>query len=129
MAPTAEESSRIAANRQAMAEYNEKVIAEFRANGGKVGGMMEGMPVILITCTGAKSGRQITRPLVYSRDGNRCVIVASYAGGPHNPPWYHNLIKNPLCTVEIGTEKFRARATPTTGAGRGRWGRAGVPPR
>ena len=124
MPPSAEEareaSARLAADRKAMDEYNQNVIKEFRANGGKVGGMMQGRPVILITSTGAKTGRELTRPLVYSRDGSRCVIVASYAGGPHNPPWYHNLVKNPVCTVEIGTEKFRARATPTTGAERER---------
>jgi deazaflavin-dependent oxidoreductase (nitroreductase family) len=54
------------------------------------------------------------RPLVYTRDGERFVIVASFAGGPHNPHWYHNLIANPVATVEIGTETFKVRAKPAT---------------
>lgn len=101
-------------------DFNQGVIKEFRANQGVVGGQMKGMPVMLLTTTGAKSGRTITKPLVYTKDGNRVVIVASFAGGPKNPPWYHNLLKNPLATVEIGTEKFQARATPTSGEERTR---------
>jgi deazaflavin-dependent oxidoreductase (nitroreductase family) len=94
-------------------DFNRKVIEEFRANQGVVGGQMKGMPVMLLTTTGAKSGRSLTRPLVYTKDGDRVVIVASFAGGPHNPPWYHNLRKNPEATVEIGGETFRVRATET----------------
>jgi deazaflavin-dependent oxidoreductase (nitroreductase family) len=95
----------------AMDEFNEGVIKEFRANQGVVGGQMKGMPVLLITMTGAKTGRTLTKPLVYSRDGDRIVIIASYAGAPHNPPWYHNLLANPVVTVELGAETFKARAT------------------
>jgi deazaflavin-dependent oxidoreductase (nitroreductase family) len=100
--------------------FNQAVIKEFRANQGKVGGQMEGMPVMLLTMTGAKTGRSLVRPLVYTRDGDRIVIVASFAGAPHNPPWYHNLIANPVATVEIGAETFKVRATPVTGAERER---------
>ncbi len=101
-------------------DFNQAVIKEFRANNGKVGGQMEGMPMILVTMTGAKSGRTIVKPLVYSKDGDRVVIVASFAGAPNNPPWYHNLMKNPVATVEIGTEKFQVRAKATSGEERER---------
>lgn len=101
-------------------DFNQGVIKEFHENGGVVGGQMKGMPVMLLTTTGAKTGRTLTRPLVYTRDGDKVVIVASFAGGPHNPPWYHNLRANPVATVEIGTEKYQARATETQGAERER---------
>jgi deazaflavin-dependent oxidoreductase (nitroreductase family) len=97
-----------------MNEFNRKIIEEFRANAGKVGGPFAGAPMILITHKGAKSGRSYTTPLVYSRDGDRFVIVASKAGAPNNPAWYHNLVTNPTVTVEIGTEKFQARASVTS---------------
>ena len=108
------------ANPRAIDEMNQAVIGEFRANQGKVSGAMEGMPILLLTMTGAKSGRTLIRPLCYSRDGDSLVIIASYGGAPHNPPWYHNLIANPVVTVEVGAEKFKARATQTSGAERQR---------
>lgn len=101
-------------------EYNKQVITEFRANEGKVGGQMENMSVILLTMTGAKSGRTITKPLVYTTDGERIVVIASFAGAPHHPGWYHNLVANPEVTLEIGTERFRARAEVTSGEERQR---------
>ncbi|HTT75864.1 MAG TPA: nitroreductase family deazaflavin-dependent oxidoreductase [Candidatus Binataceae bacterium] len=105
---------------RAMDELNQGVIKEFRANQGIVSGAMEGMPILLLTMTGAKSGRTLTRPLCYSRDGGRVIIIASYGGAPGNPPWYHNLLANPLVTVELGTEKFKARAAEAHGAERQR---------
>ena len=101
-------------------EFNKKVIAEFRANQGKVGGQMENMPVMLLTMTGAKTGRTITKPLVYTTDGDRIVIIASFAGAPKNPAWHNNLVANPEVTVEVGTEKFRAKAEVTSGEERQR---------
>lgn len=101
-------------------DFNQQVIKEFRANQGKVGGQLANMPVLLLTTTGAKSGREITKPLVYTTDGDRIVIIASFAGGPKNPPWYYNLIANPEATVEVGSERFRVRATVTTGEERQR---------
>lgn len=101
-------------------EYNTRVIAEFRANQGKVGGQMENMPVVLLTMTGAKSGRTITKPLVYTTDGERVVVIASFAGAPHHPAWYHNLVAHPEVTLEIGSERFRARAEVTSGEERQR---------
>ncbi|NOT57265.1 MAG: nitroreductase family deazaflavin-dependent oxidoreductase [Deltaproteobacteria bacterium] len=101
-------------------DFNQQVINEFRANQGKVGGQLGNMPVLLLTATGAKSGRTITKPLVYSKDGDRIVIIASFAGGPKSPPWYFNLVANPEATVEVGTERFRVRATVTSGEERER---------
>ena len=99
----------------AMAEFNRKIMEEFHANGGKVGGQFAGAPMILLTTTGAKTGRSFTTPLVYSKDGDRFVIIASKAGAPTNPAWYHNLLAHPTVTVEIGTDKFQAKATPAKG--------------
>ena len=101
-------------------DFNQQVMKEFRANQGKAGGQLAHMPLLLLTTTGAKSGRAITKPLVYTRDGDRIVIVASFAGGPKNPPWYHNLVANPEATVELGSERFRVRATATSGEERQR---------
>jgi len=114
------DTERLIANPRAIDELNQSVIEEFHANRGKVGGPLAGMPVLLLTMTGAKTGRTLVRPLCYSRDGDRLVIIASYGGAPHNPPWYHNLVANPVVTVEVGTEKFKARATQTAGAERER---------
>ncbi|HEY1852213.1 MAG TPA: nitroreductase family deazaflavin-dependent oxidoreductase [Candidatus Binataceae bacterium] len=101
-------------------QFNLKVIDEFRANGGKVGKPFEGMPMVLVTVTGAKSGKTYTTPLVYSKDGDRFVIIASMAGAPNNPDWYHNIKANPAVTLEIGTERFQAKATVTSGEERER---------
>ena len=101
-------------------DFNQQVISEFRANQGKVGGQLANMPVLLLTTTGAKSGRTLTKPLVYTTDGDRLVVLASFAGGPKNPPWYHNLVANPVATVELGSERFRVRAAVTAGEERQR---------
>lgn len=104
----------------AMNDFNQKVIEEFRANAGKVGGQFAGAPMVLLTTRGAKTGQTYVKPLVYSRDGNKYVIIASFAGGPKNPSWYHNLVANPTVTLEIGAEKFQARASIASGADRER---------
>jgi deazaflavin-dependent oxidoreductase (nitroreductase family) len=101
-------------------EFNQKVIDEFRANAGKVGGMFEGMPMVLLTVKGAKSSKTYTTPLVYSKDGARYVLIASMAGAPNNPDWYHNIKTNPNVTLEIGAERFAAKATVTSGEERER---------
>ncbi|HEY2486411.1 MAG TPA: nitroreductase family deazaflavin-dependent oxidoreductase [Candidatus Binataceae bacterium] len=103
-----------------MKEINRKVIEEFRGNGGNVGGQFAGAPMVLLTTKGAKSGKTYVNPLVYSRDGDKYVIIASYAGGPKNPSWYHNLVAHPTPTVEIGGERFQAKATFPSGAERER---------
>jgi deazaflavin-dependent oxidoreductase (nitroreductase family) len=101
-------------------QFNQKIIAEFRANGGKVGKPFEGMPMVLVTMKGAKSGKAYTMPLVYSKDGDRYVIIASMAGAPNNPDWYHNIKTHPEVTLEIGTERFQAKANITSGEERER---------
>ena len=97
-----------------MSEYNnfnQQIIEEFRANGGKVGGQFAGAPMLLLTTIGAKSGQPRTSPMVYTTDGDRMVVIASKGGAPTNPAWFHNLVANPIVTVERGTEQFQARAT------------------
>ena len=101
-------------------DFNQRVISEFRANQGKVSGQLANMPVLLLTMTGARSGRTITKPLVYTTDGDRLVVIASFAGAPKHPAWYHNLVANPEATVELGSERFQVRATVTSGEERQR---------
>jgi deazaflavin-dependent oxidoreductase (nitroreductase family) len=98
-----------------MSDFNRKVIEEFRANEGKVGGPFEGAPVLLLTSTGAKSGEQRTTPVVYQPDGERMVIFASKAGTPNNPAWFHNLRANPTATVEVGSDTVEVEAVITDG--------------
>lgn len=99
-----------------MSDFNANVIKEFRANGGKVGGMFEGRTnMVLITTTGAKSGRETTNPLVYVPDTDRIVIIASNGGDDKHPAWYHNLRADPELTVELGTETYTGKAEFVTG--------------
>ena len=98
-----------------MSDFNRKVIDEFRANEGKVGGPFEGAPVLLLTSTGAKSGEQRTTPVVSQPDGERMVIFASKAGAPENPAWFHNLRANPTATVEVGADTVEVDALITDG--------------
>ena len=100
--------------------FNQALIAEFRANEGKVGGQFAGRPLLLLSTTGARSGQTRTSPLAYTTDGERYVIIASKGGAPSHPDWYHNLVANPLVTVEVGTEQFQARATVAEGEERTR---------
>jgi deazaflavin-dependent oxidoreductase (nitroreductase family) len=93
-----------------MKEFNNGIIKDFRANGGKVGGQFAGAPLLILTTKGAKSGVSRENPLAYLEDKGRYVIIASYAGAPTNPPWYYNLVANPTVTVEVGDQKFTARA-------------------
>jgi deazaflavin-dependent oxidoreductase (nitroreductase family) len=101
------------------AEYRELtngIIAEFRAAGGHVGGILEGLPLILLTTTGVKSGLPRTTPVAYHLDGDRLILVAAKAGDtPRHPDWFLNLRANPDVTVELGRELFPARATILTG--------------
>jgi deazaflavin-dependent oxidoreductase (nitroreductase family) len=92
-------------------EFNEGVIAEFRANDGRCGGRFEGNPMVLLTTTGARTGLARTSPITYTTDGDRIVLIASKAGGPSHPAWYHNLVADPEVTVEVGTERWRGRAS------------------
>ncbi len=100
--------------------FNRRLIEEFRANGGKVGGMFAGAPLLLLTTIGAKSGQPRVAPLAYTTDNGRLVIIASKGGAPTNPDWFHNLRANPDVTVEVGTDTFAARATIPEGTERQR---------
>ena len=84
--------------------WNRKVIDEFRANEGRVGGSFEGAPMVLLHTMGARSGKERVNPLMYLPEGDRIVVFASKGGAPDNPDWYHNLVANPDVTVEVGTE-------------------------
>ena len=90
--------------------FNKAIIDEFRANNGVVGGQFAGAPLLLLSTTGAKSGLARVNPLVYLADDDRQVIIASFAGAPTSPPWYHNLLANPEVGVEMGSENFKASA-------------------
>ena len=100
-------------------EFDERVIAEFRANQGRVGGALAGTPIILIHHVGARSGTERVTPLAYSSQAEgRLVIVASNGGSPTHPAWYHNLKAHPTIEVEVGTETFTVVAEEVRGATR-----------
>ncbi|WP_405424702.1 nitroreductase/quinone reductase family protein [Streptomyces erythrochromogenes] len=101
-----------------MSSFNQNVIEEFRANAGKVGGPFEGAELLLLTTTGARSGKPHTVPLGFLRDGGTPLVVASAAGADRHPAWYHNLLARPLVQVETGTEEYEAVAVPAAGARR-----------
>lgn len=100
--------------------WNSNIIEEFRANDGQVGGDFLGKPVLLLHTIGAKSGQERINPLVYSVDDDRIVIIASFAGAPRHPDWFHNILSQQDVTLEVGTDTFRARATVTEGEERQR---------
>jgi deazaflavin-dependent oxidoreductase (nitroreductase family) len=100
-------------------EFTENVIAEFRANRGRVGGELADTPIILIHHIGAKTRTKRVTPLAYSLQPDASlVIAASNAGSPTHPAWYHNLRAHPTVDVELGTEAFTARAEEVTGRAR-----------
>jgi deazaflavin-dependent oxidoreductase (nitroreductase family) len=103
-----------------MSSYNDAIIAEFRANEGKVGGNFAGAPLLLLTSTGAKSGKPHTAPMMYLADGDRWLVFASYAGAPNNPAWYHNVVAHPDAVVEVGTETVEVTAVVLEGEERDR---------
>src|SRR6185436_19888113 len=92
-------------------DWNKNIIEEFRANGGKVGGRFAGRTLLLLHTIGAKSQQARVNPVAYIRDGERLVVIASKAGAPTNPDWYHNVLAHPTVTVEVGTEQLQAHAT------------------
>ncbi len=108
------------------ADYNAKIVEEFRANEGRVGGPFEGMTMLLLHHAGAKSGQERINPLAYNRDKGRYVVFASKGGAPANPAWYHNVKANPNVTIEVGTQTIQAVASEATGEERDRLYRAQV---
>jgi deazaflavin-dependent oxidoreductase (nitroreductase family) len=101
-----------------MNDFNTKIIEEFRANGGKMSGPFNGVPVVLVNTIGAKSGKTRTIPLAYLPDGDRIVIFASKGGAPTNPDWFHNLRAHPDITIEVGDETRDVTAVVVEGAER-----------
>jgi deazaflavin-dependent oxidoreductase (nitroreductase family) len=99
-------------------DWNKQIIAEFRENGGKVGGPFEGATMLLLHHVGARSGTERVTPLVYFPDGDRMVIVASAAGAPKNPDWYHNVKASPRVDVEVSTDTVAVEAQELVGAER-----------
>lgn len=98
----------------AMRERNRQVIEQFRA-----GGPIEGMHrerLLLLTTTGARSGKPYTTPMMFHRDGDRLLVIASNVGAPRHPDWYTNLVADPHVTVEVGDERYEAIAEPAAGA-------------
>ncbi|WP_369215977.1 nitroreductase/quinone reductase family protein, partial [Streptomyces flavofungini] len=102
------------------ASFNQSVVAEFRANGGKVGGPFEGAELLLLTTTGAKSGKEHTTPLGFVRDGGLLLVVGSNLGAARHPDWYHNVLARPTVRVELGRGEFQAIAVPAEGERRDR---------
>lgn len=101
--------------------FDQDIIDQFRANSGRLlTGPFAGRTLLLLTTTGARTGKLLTKPLGFTRDGDRYVVIASKGGSPTNPAWYHNLVANPLVTLEVGAERFTARASVAEGAERER---------
>jgi len=94
-----------------MQDYNAKIIEEFRANAGVVGGPFQGLTMLLLHHRGAKSGTERVSPLAYQQlDDGSLAVFGSKGGAPENPAWFHNLVANPDASVEVGTESFAVRA-------------------
>ena len=101
-----------------IAEVNRRVIEQFRA-GGEIEGMhREGL--VLLTTVGARTGRRRTTPMMFHREGDRVLVIASNVGAPKHPDWYLNLVANPRVTVEVGEETYDALASPAEGEERER---------
>jgi len=102
-------------------KFNEGVVEQFRANQGQIlTGRFAGRRLLLLTTTGARSGLPRVAPLAFTRDGDNYVVIASKAGSPTHPDWFHNLVRHPQVTVEIGSEVFQANARITHGEERER---------
>ena len=101
-------------------EWNRKIIEEFRANEGRVGGQFDGAPVLLLHTTGARSGEPRINPMMYQDLGGSVAVFASYAGAPRHPAWYHNLVAHPEVEIEVGTRTERVTARTAEGPERER---------
>lgn len=104
----------------AMEEFNRLLIAQYRGNDGRLTGLFEHVPVLLLTTVGSRTGRVRTTPLTFLRDGEDYVIMASKSGAPVHPGWYHNLLAVGTASVQVGAESFRVRAVETAGEERDR---------
>ncbi len=100
------------------ADWTKNLIADIRANGRPTSGYFEGRPVMVLTTTGAKTGKAREAVVSFSRDGDDYVVVGSKSGEPDDPAWFKNLVANPTVTVESDGRKFQAKATVAEGADR-----------
>src|SRR3954466_6289958 len=108
------DKNKLVSDTAALDDFNRGVVAEFRANGGKVGGPFEGGDLLLLHTTGAKSGQKRLSPLAYLTVDGKMLIVGSYAGAPKDPAWVHNLRANPRARIEVGTEAYDVTARELT---------------
>lgn len=108
------------ASRNAVNDWNTKIIEEFRANNGAVGGQFQDAPVLLLHTTGARSGQERVNPMMYLEQDGHLYVFASKAGADTNPDWYHNLVANPAVNVEIGADTVSATAVVLAGGDRDR---------
>jgi deazaflavin-dependent oxidoreductase (nitroreductase family) len=111
-----------------MRDYNERLIVEYRANGGQLSGQLANSQILLLTTTGAKTGQERVTPMGYRLEDDRIVVIAADAGADKHPDWYHNLLAHPDVTVELGKERFSARAVIASAAERERLIAANVVP-
>jgi deazaflavin-dependent oxidoreductase (nitroreductase family) len=102
------------------AEYNAEIIAEFRANEGRVGGPWEDIPLLLLHHTGGRSATEHVNPVAYLQDDSRYFIWAANGGAPQHPAWYHNLKSHPVTRIEVGNETVNVVAEEMTGSQRDR---------
>jgi len=106
--------------------YGKKHVETYRETGGRVGHIWkEGSTILLLTTKGRTTGKLTTTPLIYARDGDNYVIVASKGGAPEHPGWYRNLVKTPEVELQVEDEVFFARARTAEGEERERlWAKA-----
>ncbi len=104
----------------APSDFNQKIIDEFRSNGGAVGGPFEGAPMLLLHSVGRRSGEERVNPLVYQQVGDEWAVFASFAGAPSDPAWYRNLIAHPDTSIEVGAQQVPVRARVAEGEERDR---------
>lgn len=100
------DKDRLVADTAALDDFNRRIVEEFRANGGKVGGPFQGGTLLLLHTVGAKSGKPRLSPLAYVSIDAKMLIVGSYAGAPKNPAWVHNLRANSRAHIEVGTHAY-----------------------
>lgn len=99
-------------------DFNATIVAEFRANHGKVGGNFEGAPLLLLHSRGARTGAERVSPMMYLRDGDRYLVFASKGGADVHPAWYHNLVAHPDAEIEVGDDTIAVQAVELKGAER-----------
>jgi deazaflavin-dependent oxidoreductase (nitroreductase family) len=98
-----------------MTDWNSKIIEEFRANEGRVGGPFDGAPLLLLHTVGAKTAKQRVNPMMYQQVAGGYAVFASKGGAPTNPDWYHNVLAHPRVSAEISTRTVELLARVAAG--------------